>query len=110
MREKVDAFMNGLISGGSKSDFSHLDNWGLNYPVDYALHTFQVWYLSDYKVLPDAGGWNDQDLQWRDDMLTLLSVKAYHERRVKSGRGVKDETPKGLAGLRAMVFGNEGKS
>lgn len=94
--------MTGLISGGSKADFSFLSDWGLNLPVDYALQTFQVWYLSDYKVLPEAGGWNDQDAQWRDDMLTLLSVKAYHERRVKGGGGLKDDKPRGFSGMRLL--------
>lgn len=45
------------------------EDFGLNNPRDYALRT---WYdYNEHGLLPEAGGINDQDPLWYDDIHTL---------------------------------------
>lgn len=60
--------------------------------------------LRAFNVLPDAGGWNDQDADWTDDVFTYLAL----ERRIKWEREHAKEIEAlmtGGDGLVANLFG-----
>lgn len=78
------------MAGGTSNDYRGLENPGFHYPLDYVCQTFQLWYYSDFQVMPEAGGLNQQDPQWLADMTTLLRLKAARE---KLGAGSKQKTP-----------------
>lgn len=42
------------------------------YPLEMTLLPFQLWVMSGYKVLPEGGGYFDQDERLMADFATLL--------------------------------------
>jgi hypothetical protein len=51
---------------------SDLDDFGFNNSLNYVLSTGQIFVQSHFVVMPQAGGWDDQDAAWCDDMLIYL--------------------------------------
>lgn len=81
------------MTGGTE-DYTGLENPGFYYPLDYVMQTFQLWYYSDFQVMPEAGGLNNQDPQWLADMTTVLRLKSARE-----SLGAKKASPPTLAEL-----------
>ena len=88
-----------MLEGQSGKRAKEPKDWGFNYPDWYVEQSFELWYLSGYKVMPRSGGMDDQDPLWVQDMrlcLRLLSVqmqpvpevavKALEERQKQNGR------------------------
>lgn len=48
-----------------------VDDFGFYYPLEYVLETGQL--LVNYRIMPKAGGWDEQDYWWKEDMLTYLA-------------------------------------
>ena len=67
------------MAGGTQNDYRGLENPGFHYPLDYVCQTFQLWYYSDFQVMPAAGGINNQDPQWLADMTLILRLKSARE-------------------------------
>lgn len=64
-------------------DFSDLEQWRLRYAnTPESLNTILKawWYFRQYKVLPSAGGYLDQDKLLMDDFRTLDRLYDYHNR------------------------------
>lgn len=55
-----------------------LQNWGLNFPFDEIWPAFQMFDLTQYRVLPGAGGYLDQDPLLMEDFKTLMLLKEWH--------------------------------
>lgn len=55
------------------------DDWGYNYPRWYVRLSFQLFLMSGFTKLDRAGGIEDQDLLWINDMMLALLLKAYQE-------------------------------
>ncbi len=53
-----------------------LEDFGFNLPVNYVLETGEIYVQTHYQVMPEPGGWNDQDELWCKDMLTYLRGRA----------------------------------
>lgn len=58
-----------LESGKTKSDVDDDEDMGLNFPLSYALTTWNA--FRQFGVLPKVGGYNDQDKQLMEDWSTL---------------------------------------
>ncbi len=58
---------------------SALQDWGLNYPFDDIWPAFQMFVLTEFRVLPTGGGYLDQDPLLMEDFRTLLLLKQWHE-------------------------------
>jgi hypothetical protein len=41
-----------------------------------------MWYLSDFKVMPRAGGLDDQDPHWIEDMRLCLRLLSYQRQPI----------------------------
>ncbi len=49
-----------------------VNDFGFNNPLSYVMSTGQIFVQSRFIVMPNAGGWDDQDAAWCDDMLVYL--------------------------------------
>ena len=48
------------------------EDFGFANDAEYVKQTGQIFILSNFNVMPNAGGWDDQDALWCDDMITYL--------------------------------------
>jgi len=65
-------------------------DFGFTYPYDYVQRA--AWWLETYNILPEAGGWTDQDELLLDDIMTFLDVRNRLEWEVDHGSN-SDNTP-----------------
>ncbi len=79
MQLTVDEFLIGLITE-QDSDSVANDDFGFYHPVDYVIHTWQM-YLN-MRLLPRMGGYDDQDELLMQDWQTLNRRMAYLKRKV----------------------------
>ncbi|MBK8139526.1 MAG: hypothetical protein IPK52_27565 [Chloroflexi bacterium] len=56
---------------------SVLENWGLYYPYDDIRGAFQMFVQTNYQVLPNGGGYFDQDPYLMRDFMTLLTHREW---------------------------------
>lgn len=52
-------------------------DWMLNYPREYVLPRFQIWFRSGFQVYPRTGGMDDQDQLLMEDFWLLLDEHDY---------------------------------
>ena len=77
-------------------------DFGFHHPEDYVFERANL--FVNYKILPGAGGWDDQDPQWTDDLKTWLSLRnrVQWERRRGSAPPSGDEPPPQWANIMDM--------
>lgn len=101
--ERFDAF---LDDEGEPPD---IGDFGFYHDEDDVFEVCNMLLLSEFHVLPDAGGWLDQDETWAHDIMQWLGIRARlkwerdpSERGGKRRRSLLDE----LAGSGASEWGN----
>lgn len=52
------------------------------------IETFEVWYLTNYQQLPEAGGWNNQDKAWQGDMRQMLRIMSANRYTLDQGQAL----------------------
>lgn len=70
MREKIRQQIQVGKNPETDTDF------GFILPEGRVLETGQIFVLSNFQVMPNAGGWDDQDADWTQDMMTFLTIRA----------------------------------
>jgi hypothetical protein len=50
------------------------NSFGLNYPIQYIMQTWSM--LRNHGILPRAGGFNDQDARWIEDIMQINALYA----------------------------------
>lgn len=59
-------------------------DFGFSLPVSYVLTTAEL--FINKGLLPTAGGWDDQDEAWREDLGTFLKVFNAEAHRIKKAK------------------------
>jgi len=80
MQERVRHYALSLLGETDAPPPAPVD-FGFRLPVDYVLTTAELFITKG--ILPNAGGWDDQDEAWREDLSTFLRVynALAHERK-----------------------------
>ena len=65
-----------------------IEDYGFHNPPDYVTESFETWYLTEYRVMPRAGGWDDQDYYWRQDMRQMLRIMSANRYTIEQGRAL----------------------
>lgn len=68
-----------------------LTDFGYHNDENYLWETATMFVNSDYKVMPQAGGWDDQFADWRDDITTWSALY----RRIRWEKRQQDSTDTG---------------
>jgi hypothetical protein len=55
----------------------YVEDFGFFHSAAYVFETAQI--ATELRILPQAGGWDDQSAEWCDDFFTWLKLKHYAE-------------------------------
>jgi len=64
------------------------DDDGLYYPLDYVIETYDV--FRNFGVMPESGGYNDQDPHWWHDIRTIQRRISLIKSRLRNELDEKD--------------------
>lgn len=73
---------------------------GLYYPFDYVIETYDV--FNNFGVMPEPGGYNDQDPHWWHDIRTIRRRLAHIKRNLKEDKDESDA-------LNSLLYNNADK-
>lgn len=73
-----------MIEGNTIADME-TEDFGFNNDYETAMEMGDILVLSDYHILPNAGGWNDQTVADKEDIFTYLRGLAW-ARNLKGNR------------------------
>jgi hypothetical protein len=70
MQMKVAEIWESMADTDKEPEDPPLD-FGFNYPLSYIVETSSV--FLNHGILPNAGGWDDQDAAWTEDFLLFMT-------------------------------------
>ncbi len=79
----MDKFFIAFASDNPSAAVDRKPDWGLRWPIEIVQEAFWIFYQSEFRVLPFAGGWLDQPKSLRDDLSHCLWGVSYHRQQMK---------------------------